>query len=206
MASLSKSYMDWLTIFLAGVCVCVCVCSVTQSFPALCDPLNYSPPGFSVHGILQAKVLEWVDISYSRGSSQLRDQTQICWVGRQILYHCVPGKPSRRCEPLSVNVLSCRGSLEAPERAEHFLFNTLWFFSLLVLSGLCDKREPVSFLPFKPVLEGNFLLSSDTFTGALMLQLPPWWVGLHLENWQAGKTVSKTKIKTKTPGCQPGAW
>ena len=46
---------------------------VAQSCLTLCDPMNCSPPGFSVHGILQAKILEWVAISFSRGSSQLRD-------------------------------------------------------------------------------------------------------------------------------------
>ena len=46
---------------------------VTQSCPALCDHMNCSPPGFSVHGILQARVLEWVASSFSRGSSRPRD-------------------------------------------------------------------------------------------------------------------------------------
>ena len=39
---------------------------VTQSCLALCDPMDYSPPGSSIHGILQATILEWVSISYSR--------------------------------------------------------------------------------------------------------------------------------------------
>ena len=39
------------------------VCSVSQSCPSLCDPINYSPPGSTVHGILQARMLEWVAIS-----------------------------------------------------------------------------------------------------------------------------------------------
>ena len=43
----------------------------------LCDPVDHSLPGFSVHGILQARILEWVAISFSRGSSQPRDQTRI---------------------------------------------------------------------------------------------------------------------------------
>ena len=43
----------------------------------LCDPLDCSLPGFSVHGIFQAVVLEWIVISFSRGSSQPRDQTRI---------------------------------------------------------------------------------------------------------------------------------
>ena len=50
---------------------------VTQSCLTLHDPMDCSPPGFSVHGILQATVLEWVAISFSRGSSQPRDRTQV---------------------------------------------------------------------------------------------------------------------------------
>ena len=46
------------------VCVCVCVL-VAQSCPNLCNPMNYSPPGSSVHGILQARILEWVTIPFS---------------------------------------------------------------------------------------------------------------------------------------------
>ena len=43
-----------------------------QSCPTLCDPMDCSPPGSSVHGISLARILEWVAISYSRGSSQTR--------------------------------------------------------------------------------------------------------------------------------------
>ena len=42
---------------------------VAQSCPTLCDPRDYSPPGSSVHGLLQARILEWVAIPFSRGSS-----------------------------------------------------------------------------------------------------------------------------------------
>ena len=69
----------------------MCSFSVTQLCPTLCNPMDYSLPGFSVHGILQARILEWVATSYSRGFSQPRDRTSISWVsciGRQILYHC----------------------------------------------------------------------------------------------------------------------
>ena len=51
---------------------------VTQLCPTLCDPVDCSLPGCSVHGILQARILEWVAISFSRGSSQPRDQTWVC--------------------------------------------------------------------------------------------------------------------------------
>ena len=50
---------------------------VAQSCPTLCDPVDCSLPGFSVHGILQARILEWVTIFFSRGSSQPRDWTQV---------------------------------------------------------------------------------------------------------------------------------
>ena len=45
------------------VCVCVCVCSGPQLCPTLCDTMDCSPPGFSVHGIFQVRILEWVAIS-----------------------------------------------------------------------------------------------------------------------------------------------
>ena len=50
---------------------------VAQSCPTLCDPVDCSLPGSSLHGILQATILEWLAISFSRGSSQLRDRTQV---------------------------------------------------------------------------------------------------------------------------------
>ena len=62
-----------------------------QLYLTLCDPLDCSPPGSSVHGISQARILVWVAISYARGYFQLRDQTQVSsipYIARWILYHC----------------------------------------------------------------------------------------------------------------------
>ena len=59
-----------------GWLVCVLV---AQPCPTLWDPTNCSPWGFSVHGILQARILEWIAIPFSRGSSWPRDRT---WVSR----------------------------------------------------------------------------------------------------------------------------
>ena len=56
---------------------------VTQSCPTLCDCMNCSPPGSSVHGILQARILEWVNIPFSRGSS---------WPGKQTRVSCIAGE------------------------------------------------------------------------------------------------------------------
>ena len=67
----------------------MCACSVAQC-PTLCDTMDCSPTGFSVHGISQARILEWVAISFSRGSSWPRDWIQvscISCIGRWILYN-----------------------------------------------------------------------------------------------------------------------
>ena len=57
---------------------------VAQLCPTLCDAMDCSPPGSPVHGILQARILEWVAISFSRGSSWPRGQTQVsCIAGRR---------------------------------------------------------------------------------------------------------------------------
>ena len=60
-----------------------CYCLVTKSSLTLCGPMDCSPPGSSVHGISQGRILEWVAISYSRASSWARDQTRVyCITGR----------------------------------------------------------------------------------------------------------------------------
>ena len=65
---------------------------VAQSCPTLCDPVDCSLPSSSVCGILQARVLEWVAISFSRGSSRPRDQTWVSRIGGRhinlILFGC----------------------------------------------------------------------------------------------------------------------
>ena len=67
----------------------MCMCALLlQSCLTLCDPMDCSPPGSSVHGILQASILEWVAMPFSRGSSLPRDQTSVSCIGRWILYHC----------------------------------------------------------------------------------------------------------------------
>ena len=72
------------------------VSEVSQSCPTLCHPVDCSPPGSSMHGILQAGILKWVAISFSRGSSRPRDRTQVSciagrrfnlWATRDILQH-----------------------------------------------------------------------------------------------------------------------
>ena len=76
----------------------VCVCA--QSSLNFCDPIDCSLPGSSVQGISQARILEWVVIYSSRGSSQPRGQTRVSCTscpGRQILYHCATWEARSRC-------------------------------------------------------------------------------------------------------------
>ena len=64
-----------------------------QSCLILCDPVDCSLPGFSVHGILQARILEWVTFSFSRGSSQPRDRTQVSCIVSGFFTTELPEKP-----------------------------------------------------------------------------------------------------------------
>ena len=66
--------------------------SVTQSCLTLHHSRDYSSLGSSVHGIFQARILEWVAISYSRGSSWPRGQIRISCFGRWVRYHCATWK------------------------------------------------------------------------------------------------------------------
>ena len=63
----------------------LCVCA--PSCPTLCNPMDWSPPGSCVHGLLQARILDWVLISYSTGSSPPRGRTCVSCIARQVLYH-----------------------------------------------------------------------------------------------------------------------
>ena len=69
------------------------MCSVAQSCLTLCDPMDCCPPGSSGHGIFQARILKWVAISYSRGSSWARGR--ISCIGRWTHYHCTTWEAQR---------------------------------------------------------------------------------------------------------------
>ena len=88
--------------------LCACSCSVAQSYLTLCDPVDCIPQGSSAHGIFQGRILEWVTISFSRGSSQPRKWTYISFVSYicgHILYHqCHLGSPDICCRSQVINV------------------------------------------------------------------------------------------------------
>ena len=86
------------------------LCSVAQLHPTICNPMDCSSSISSVHGILQARTLEWIAISYSRGSFQPRDWTlvsSISCTGRQILYQLRHlGSPTYWCLAIWKNISS----------------------------------------------------------------------------------------------------
>ena len=78
------SYNCWIQKCLLYVCVSA------QLYIAIWDPMDWGLPSSSVHGVLQARILEWVAITYSRGSSRPRDQIHVSCIsctGRWIIYH-----------------------------------------------------------------------------------------------------------------------
>ena len=124
--------------------------------PTLCTTMGCSPPGSSVLGIFQARVLEWVSISYSKGPSWPRDHCCVSFISRWILYTEPPGKPASVC----VCVLS--------HFSRVWLFVTLWtvtheaplfmgFFRQKYWRGL--PCPPPGDLP-NPGIKPMFLMSS----------------------------------------------
>ena len=89
---LGSSYISLKSSVISHLCICD-PCTVAQPCPTLCDPMDRGPPGSSVHGISQARILEWVAISSSRGSSWPRDRTCISGIAGGFFITEPPGKP-----------------------------------------------------------------------------------------------------------------
>ena len=70
-------FIHSVTLYRASTMVCCCL--VSQLCPTLCDPMDCRPLGSSIHGISQARILEWVAISFSRGASWPRDGSWVSW-------------------------------------------------------------------------------------------------------------------------------
>ena len=77
---------------------------VAQLCQTLCNPRDCSLPGSSVHGILQARILEWVAVPFSREPSQHRDRTQVSHTAVDSLPSEPPGKPSREVKTISGDI------------------------------------------------------------------------------------------------------
>ena len=115
------------TLETAWIQVLCCVCAKSLlSCLTLCDPMDLSPPGSSVNGILQARILEWVAMPSSRRSSELRDRTRVSYVsciGRWVIYHW----HHLRSPPYAVDIIKDRRTVSR-------LQGQLSFFSYVVNS------------------------------------------------------------------------
>ena len=115
----------------------MCVCAQ----PVSCVRLIAAPSGPSVHGIFQARILEWVAISYCRRSSKPRDQTHISCVsciGRQILYH--------QCRPETPEVWLHHFKSPNPSLSLFLLVSISFFFVSVTLFLLCKSVHLYHFL------------------------------------------------------------
>ena len=114
-----------------GKCMHAMQAKSLQSCLSLCNPMDCNLPDSSVHGISQARILEWVAISSSRGSSLPRDRTPISCIsciGRQILYHeCHLGSP--RESELPNRILGDRSVTSWPEEDSPDPKSTDWLWS-----------------------------------------------------------------------------
>ena len=152
-------------------CMYVCVSSVAQKCPALCDLICYSPPGYSVHGIFQARILEWIAISSWRRSSWLLGLNPHLLTGRWFsllrdLWD--PGCTVCCCCPVAKSVwlfvTPCTAALQAP------LSSTV-SWSLLKLCPLCQWCSLIISFSATPF---SFCLQSFLISGYF-----PWVSSLH---------------------------
>ena len=88
--------------FLWDVCMLI-----AQLCLNLCNPMEYSPPGSSVHGIVQARIPQWVAISFSRGASRPRDQTHVSCTAGRFFTICLPSEPPGKPTHIHTHIYVC---------------------------------------------------------------------------------------------------
>ena len=188
----------------------MCAQSLSQSCPNLCYPMVYSPPGSCVHGILQARILEWIAMPCSRGSSQSKDQTHVSLVQplSRVRHFVTPWTAAHQASPSITNSQSLLKlmSIELVMSFNHLtlchpllllpsVFPSIKVFSnesVLCISGQSIRASaPVSVLPKN--IQDWFPLRS---TGLISLQSK---CLLCLLNWQADSL-------TLAPPGKPHLW
>ena len=112
--------------------------SVTQSCLTLCNPMDCSLPGSSVHRVFQARMLEWAAFSFSRGSSRPRDCPCIFYIGRKVLFHWAIREAKGALLLLLLSHFSHVQLCAIPETAAHQVPQSLGF----------SRQEHWSGLPF----------------------------------------------------------
>ena len=128
---------------------------VAQECPTLGDPMDCSPPNFSVHGILQARILEWVAIPFCRRSSWPRDWTQFSHIAGRFFIQESPGRAIS-----SVQLLS------------HVrLFATLWIAARQASLTITNSRSSLKLTSIKLVMPSSRLILCRPLL--LLLPIPP---------------------------------
>ena len=164
---------------------------VVQSWPTLCNPMDCSPPGSSVHGILQVRILEWVFIHFSRGSSRPRDwtlispklRTSLCFFGssvqfsRSVVSDCLRPHESQQARPPCPSPTPGVHSDSCP--------SSQWCHPAISSSGVLFSSGPQS------------LPASESFP---MSQLFTW------RGQSTGVSASASFLPKKSQGCSPSEW
>ena len=105
-------------------------------------PMNCCLPGYSVYGISQARILEWVAISYSKGSSQPRSGTYISCISRWVLYHWATSEDP--CDKVDIEKMKkvSQRPLDSTDKRKQFWFQNLWLVMVLkTLESPLDSKE-----------------------------------------------------------------
>ena len=131
---------------------------IAKSCPTLCACMDCSPPGSPVHGILEARILEGVAISFSRGSSRPRDRTHISCTGKWFLYYTATREAPRPTPPWKLALMNNIFLLSKDFETKSSLFNFFpplaslswginlkWIYEFLLgVIGVSGSRKPVN--------------------------------------------------------------
>ena len=143
----------------------LCAWLVAQLCPTLCDPMDCSSPGSFALGVSHARILEWVAISSSRGSSLPRDWTQVSCIGRQIFHHWATR------EARTIFTTSHEPLKRAPVFRKVFFKSEACFLKLVLPSGAQKIKSELFYMAALQVSEDSsriFLMScSCKLTGSL---------------------------------------
>ena len=133
-----------------------------QSYLTLCNPADCSPPGSSVHGISQARILEWVATSSSRGSSRPRDWTQVSSIAGRLFTTEPQGKPVIRIQELlrifCLTPLCKTLSIVVQSLSRVWLFAVPWTAALQALLSFIISWSLLKLLSIESVMPSNHLI------------------------------------------------
>ena len=185
---------------------------VTQSCPTLCDPMDYSPPSSSVHGILQARILEWVVIPFSRGSFGPRDQTHVYCIAGRFFTNWATREAHHQTLRQKLPLLLLEFSVQSTSFAE--AHDDVQQMVPLPPMALCrwqhwvlHLRQELSFL------SSNLILSAEAFWSFSFLMTychsrwsvtvtSPYWSHPQSGRWGARDHMVLVVAEEAWPGCQ----